>query len=53
MSLVECNYFKTHLLELTETIEVPVKTNDSFMIVICLEGSGKLMDSNGYRLNLK
>ena len=53
VSLVECNYFKTHLLDLTETVEVPVKANDSFMIVICLEGEGTLTDSNGYTLNLK
>ena len=53
VSLVECNYFKTHLLDLTETVEVPVKANDSFMIVICLEGAGKLTDSNGCSLNLK
>ena len=53
VSLVECNYFKTHLLDLTETVEVPVKVNDSFMIVICLEGVGTLTDSNGYSLNLK
>ena len=53
VSLVECNYFKTHLLDLTETVEVPVKVNDSFMIVICLEGAGMLTDSNGYNLNLK
>ena len=53
VSLVECNYFKTHLLELTEAAEVPVKSNDSFMIVICLEGEGSLTDSNGYRLDLK
>ena len=53
VSLVECNYFKTHLLDLTETVEVPVKANDSFMIVICLEGEGTLTDSNGYSLNLK
>ena len=52
VSLVECNYFKTHLLDLTETVEVPVKVNDSFMIVICLEGAGALTDSNGYTLNL-
>ena len=52
VSLVECNYFKTHLLDLTETVEVPVKANDSFMIVICLEGEGTLTDSNGYTLNL-
>ena len=53
VSLVECRYFKTHLLDLTETVEVPVKVNDSFMIVICLEGAGTLVDSNGYILNLK
>lgn len=53
VSLVECNYFKTHLLDLTETVEVPVKANDSFMIVICLEGAATLTDSNGYSLNLK
>lgn len=27
--------------------------SDSFMIVICLEGAGALVDSNGYNLNLK
>ena len=53
VSLVECNYFKTNLLDLTETVEVPVKANDSFMIVICLEENGTLTDSNGYSLNLK
>ena len=53
VSLVECRYFKTHLLNLTKTVEVPVKANDSFMIVICLEGEGTLTDSNGYSLNLK
>ena len=53
VSLVECRYFKTHLLNLTKTVEVPVMANDSFMIVICLEGEGTLTDSNGYTLNLK
>ena len=53
VSLVECNYFKTHLLDLMETVEVPVKVNDSFMILICLEGAGALTDSNGYELDLK
>ena len=51
--LVECEYFKTHLLDLTEPLSVDVKSKDSFMIVICLEGSGKLTDSNGYELHLK
>ena len=51
--LVECEYFKTHLLDLTEPLSVDVKSKDSFMIVICLEGSGKLTDSNGSELDLK
>lgn len=43
--LVECEYFKTHLLDLTQPVSVDVKSNDSFMIVICLEGNGELKDS--------
>lgn len=45
--LVECEYFKTNLLELTEPLSVDVKSKDSFMIVICLEGHGELKDSEG------
>ena len=45
--LVKCEYFKTNLLELTEPISVDVKSKDSFMIVICLEGHGELKDSEG------
>ena len=52
-TLVECEYFKTHLLDLTEPLSVDVKSKDSFMIVICLEGQGKLTDSNGSELDLK
>ena len=45
--LVECEYFKTHLLDLTEPLSVDMKSKDSFMIVICLRGKGELLDSNG------
>lgn len=51
--LVECEYFKTHLLDLTEPLSVDVKSKDSFMIVICLEGLGKLKDSEGNVVALK
>ena len=51
--LVECEYFKTHLLDLTEQISVDVKSKDSFMIVICLEGHGELKDSEGNAVSLK
>lgn len=38
---------KTHLLDQTESLSVDVKSKDSFMIVICLEGQGELKDSEG------
>lgn len=50
--LVECEYFKTHLLDLTEPLSVDVKSKDSFLIVICLEGKGKLIDSEGNVVSL-
>ena len=51
--LVECEYFKTHLLDLTDPLSVDVKSKDSFMIVICLEGQGELKDSEGNVVALK
>lgn len=51
--LVECEYFKIHLLDLTESLSVDVKSKDSFMIVICLEGKGELKDTEGNILSLK
>lgn len=51
--LVECEYFKTHLLDLTEPLSVDVKSKDSFMIVICLEGKGVLKDSQENSITLK
>lgn len=51
--LVECEYFKTNLLDLTEPLSVDVKSKDSFMIVICIEGQGELKDSEGNVVALK
>lgn len=51
--LVECEYFKTHLLDLTVPLSVDVKSKDSFVILICLEGQGELTDSEGNVVALK
>ena len=51
--LVDCEYFKTNLLDLTEPLSVDVKSKDSFMIVICLEGKGILKDSQENSITLK
>ena len=40
--LVDCDYFKTSLLELTAPYTKDLSALDSFLIVICLEGSGRL-----------
>lgn len=51
--LVECEYFKTHLLDLTEPMSVEVNSKDSFMVLICLEGKGELQDPEGNVIALK
>lgn len=51
--LVECEYFKTHLLDLTEPMSVKVNSKDSFMVLICLEGKGELQDPEGNVIALK
>ena len=51
--LVECEYFKTHLLDLTEPMSVEVNSKDSFMVLICLEGQGELRDSNDNVVSLR
>ena len=51
--LVECEYFKTHLLDLTEPLWVDVKSKDSFVVVICLVGQGELRDSNDNVVSLR
>lgn len=51
--LVKCEYFQTNLLDLTDKVSMEVKSNDSFMIVICLDGNGELMDSVGNVVSLK
>ncbi len=50
--LVECRYFNTHLHDLTEQRSIEVRSKGSFMIIICLEGNGKLNDSEGNSVGL-
>lgn len=50
--LVDCRYFTTSLLDLTEPVNIPVKERDSFMVVICVEGCGVLTDSEDNMITL-
>ncbi len=45
--LVACPYFTTSLYDLTEPVEKDLAQTDSFLVVMCLSGSGTLADDKG------
>lgn len=45
--LVDCRYFTTSLYDLDKEYDMDLKDLDSFLIMICVEGSGKITDSEG------
>ena len=51
--IVSCEYFTTSLFDLDQPVSVPVKANDSFLIVICVGGNGTLTDSEGNAVTLR
>ena len=51
--IVSCEYFTTSIYDLTEPAKAPVKANDSFLIVICVEGNGSLTDAEGNTVSLR
>ncbi len=53
VKLAECQYFKTNLLDLSQSMERSLKDRDSFVVYIVMEGALDLTDDKGYKLNLK
>lgn len=51
--IVSCEYFTTSLFDLDQPVSVPVKANDSFLIVICVGGNGTLTDAEGNIVTLR
>jgi mannose-6-phosphate isomerase len=47
INLIECQYFKTNLLEFNQAIEKDYNLIDSFVIYICVEGSFKIKYGTG------
>ena len=45
--LVACPYFVTSLYDLDEPVEKEIAVFDSFLVVMCLAGSGRLVDDEG------
>lgn len=50
--LVECQYFETNLLDLTQPISRDWSQLDSFVIYICMEGKVTLRDAQGNKVSL-
>ena len=51
--LISCPYFTTNLLEATKSISKDVNYLDSFVIYMCLEGSGKIASKDNEDVSLK
>lgn len=45
--IVDCEYFTTSLYDLSKPVTKDLKDLDSFLIVICIAGSGQLTDAAG------
>ena len=51
--IVDCEYFTTSLYEIDQPVTKEMEGLDSFMIVICMEGNGKLSDNEGNTVTLR
>ena len=45
--LVECKYFKTSLYDINRTMQLDYSNLDSFVILMCVKGSGTITDEDG------
>lgn len=52
IELVACPYFTTSLYDMTEEINCDYSELDSFVILICLEGSCQIKDNEGHELKV-
>ena len=53
VELVACPYFATTLYDLTRPCEIDLAATDSFLVVMCIEGSGTLTDDQGSAMPLR
>jgi mannose-6-phosphate isomerase len=53
IALESCEYFTTNLLDSSEKIERSYAGIDSFIILICMGGSGSIADNKGNTLSLR
>ena len=53
VELVACPYFTTSLYDLTESINCDYSELDSFVILICMEGTCLITDNEGHEISLR
>jgi len=53
VTLVSCPYFTTSVYDLTEPMTLDYSELDSFVILICLEGEGMIVDESGEPSTIK
>ena len=53
VSLVSCPYFNTSVYDLTEPMTIDYSELDSFVILICVKGSGTVTDNEGNTIDLQ
>ncbi len=51
--LVDCDYFTTSLYDMDKSVCKDLSSLDSFLIVICIAGEGKLEDAEGHTETLR
>lgn len=52
-SLIQCQYFKTAVYDLQEDMTIDYSELDSFVILVCLKGEGKITDNEGNEIVLR
>lgn len=53
VELVRCDYFVTHLCELTRPLELSLAESDSFVVLVCVGGAATVVDDCGETASLR
>ena len=51
--LVECKYFKTSLYDIDRSLQLAYSGINSFVILICVKGSGTITDEDGVSVPIR
>lgn len=53
VEIVRCDYFTTSLYDLTANHRMELGALDSFVVLVCTEGEGRLIDDRGEQISLR